>query len=185
MKPRPPWSIDCTTLLTHRGAIEVRAAMTSERIERLRNSAGYTISELLVAVAIFAVLAASGLPHIDTRRHDLQSTTQQLISDYRWARSRAITSGVHFALKWTSQNAYQIQRLEQVGTDWTLDEVVKQVTLPAWIRCDYGAVSSLEFNTRGMMISTASTNFQDLEDTKFNTERRIAVWPSGQVNAYE
>jgi prepilin-type N-terminal cleavage/methylation domain-containing protein len=159
-------------------------AMTSERIEHVRSRAGYTVIELLVAVAIFAVLAASGLPHIDTRRHDIQSTTQQLISDYRWARSRAITSGVHFALKWTSGSAYQVQRLEQVGTDWTLDAVVKEVTLPSTV-VRSGSPDILEFNTRGMMISTTSTNFQDLTDTKFDTERRIAVWPSGQVNAYE
>jgi prepilin-type N-terminal cleavage/methylation domain-containing protein len=157
--------------------------MTSERIERLRSRAGYTVSELLVAVAIFAVLAAAGLPHIDTRRQDIQNTTQQVVSDYRWARSRAITGGVHFALKWTSQSTYQIQRLKQEGTAWTLDQVVKQVTLPSWISCDYGAVSLVEFNTRGMMIASPTKLSQRLIDSKFSTERQLAVWPSGQAYA--
>lgn len=157
--------------------------MTSERIERLRSSAGYTISELLVAIAIFAVLAAAGLPHIDTRRQDIQTSTQQLVSDYRWARSRAITSGVHFALKWTGDSAYQVQRLKLVGTAWSLDQVIKQVTLPPSITCDYGAVSLIEFNTRGMMIASPSVLPQRLIDGKFNTQRLLSVWPSGQTNA--
>ena len=40
--------------------------------------------------------AALGLPHLDTRRQDIQTTAAQVIADYRWARNRAITSGVHF-----------------------------------------------------------------------------------------
>lgn len=157
-------------------------AMTSERIERLRNHSGYSVIELLVSVAIFAVLAAAGLPHLDTRRNDIQNTTQQVLADYRWARSRAITGGVHFALKWTSGTTYQVQRLRQVGTNWTLDAVIKQVTLPSWISCDYGASPLIEFNTRGMMIASTSKLSQRLIDAKFNTERKVYVWPSGQTN---
>ena len=158
--------------------------MTSERIERVRRQAGYTIIELLTAVAIFVVLAAAALPHIDTRRHNIQSTTRQVISDYRWARSRAITGGTHFALKWTGDQSYEIQRLKQSGDEWTLDEVIKNVELPSTV-IRWGWPDSVEFNTRGMMISTDSTNFQGLWDTQFETWRLIAVWPSGQTHVYE
>jgi len=156
----------------------------SEQAQRLRSRAGYSLIELLTAVAIFGVLAAAGLPHIDTSRQDIQSATKQVIADYRWARTRAITSGVHFNVTWTDANAYQVQRMKQVGTTWSTDTVVKQVTLPAAIS-RYAAQPNVEFNTRGMMVSPNYNMFEMLWDGKFSTYRMVSLWPSGQVNAYE
>jgi prepilin-type N-terminal cleavage/methylation domain-containing protein len=156
----------------------------SEQAQRLRSRAGYSLIELLTAVAIFGVLAAAGLPHIDTTRQDIQSATKQVIADYRWARTRAITSGVHFNVTWTDTNAYQVERMKQVGTTWSTDTVVKRVTLPASIS-RYAAQANVEFNTRGMMVSPNYNMFEMLWDGKFSTYRMVALWPSGQVNAYE
>jgi prepilin-type N-terminal cleavage/methylation domain-containing protein len=158
----------------------------SEQAQRLRSRAGYSLIELLTAVAIFGVLAAAGLPHIDTTRQDIQSATKQVIADYRFARTRAITSGAHYNLNWTGTNTYQINRMKLVGTTWTADSttVVKQVTLPTAISM-YAAQSNVEFNTRGIMVSPTYNMFEMLWDGKFSTYRMISVWPSGQVNAYE
>src|SRR5262245_25760544 len=158
-----------------------RATMTGERTGRMRSPAGYTVIELLVAVAIFAVLASAGLPHLQRNRQDINTATSQLVADYRWARARSITGGVHFALKWTSPTAYQVQRLKLVGANWTLDQVITDVPQPANITRS-GTPATLEFNTRGMMISTTTSNVQDLTDSKFNAIRHISVWPSGQIH---
>jgi prepilin-type N-terminal cleavage/methylation domain-containing protein len=161
--------------------MDFRANMTGERTGRLRSSAGYSVIELLTAVAIFAVMAAAGLPHINRNRQDINNATSQLVADYRWTRARSITGGVHFALKWTSSSAYQVQRLKLVGTNWTLDQVIKDVSLPANVTRS-GTPAMLEFNTRGMMISTTTANVQDITDSKFNAIRHISVWPSGQIH---
>jgi len=158
--------------------------MTSERAHHLHSQAGYTLIELLTAVAIFAILAAAGLPHLDTRRTDIASATEQVISDYRWTRSRAITGGAHYALAWTAENTYEVRRLKLVGTTWTLDTVVKTGTLPATV-IRWGWPDTVEFNTRGMMISTDTTTFQGLWDNQFSSYRMISLWPSGQVNEYD
>jgi prepilin-type N-terminal cleavage/methylation domain-containing protein len=162
--------------------------MTSEQIERVRSAAGYTIIELLVAVAIFVVLASAGLPHIDTRRQDIQTVTQQVISDYRWARARAITSGDHFSFAWTGSSTYEIQRMKQEGADWTLDEVVKAVTLPATITRTGSTTAAdfVEFNTRGMAVSTETMVWQRLLDAMGGSGawREVRVWPSGQASEY-
>ena len=106
--------------------------MTGRTARHLRGQRGYSLIELLVAVGIFGLLAALGLPHLDTRRQDIQTATTQVIADYRWARNRAITSGVHFGIEWTSTNSYEVQRMKQAANGtWSKDVTVKSVTLPS------------------------------------------------------
>ena len=162
--------------------------MTSESIERLRTHSGYTVIELLVAVAIFVVLASAGLPHIDTRRTDIQTMTRQVISDYRWTRMRSITSGVHYSLAWTGSTTYEIRRLRQDGAVWNLDTVIKTVDLPSTItRGGSGTPADIiEFNTRGMVVSTENMVWQRLFDSMGGSTamREIRVYPAGQTREF-
>jgi len=151
----------------------------------VRSRAGYSVVELLTAVAIFGILAAAGLPHLDPRREDIQATTQELIADYRWTRARAVTSGTHFAVHWTGRRAYQIERLKQTGDGgWELEEVVKRVELPATM-IRWGWPDTAEFNTRGMMVSSDYAIWQAIWDAQFETIRLLTVWPSGQTHEYD
>lgn len=158
--------------------------MANYRAQRLRDQRGYSLIELLTNVALLAALAAATLPHVDNRRQDINTATEQLTSDYRWARVRAVSSGVHFQLKWTGSRTYQIERMKEVtpGT-WATDQLVKQVTLPATIIHSAG-LDRVEFNTRGMMISSTAQVLQILSDSAFGATRTLAIWPSGQTNAY-
>lgn len=158
--------------------------MTSQRSQRLRNSSGRTLIELLTAVGMFGILAAAGLPHVDTRRQNLANATKQVTADFRWARTRAITGGVHFMVQWTDGQNYTVQRLKLSGTSWVLDRVVKTVTLPTTITRS-GTPDSLEFNTRGMMVSATTVTWYTINDSKFGGTRTIGVWPSGQADEYD
>jgi prepilin-type N-terminal cleavage/methylation domain-containing protein len=155
--------------------------MTGTFARHLGNRSGYSLIELLVAVAIFGVLAALGLPHLDTRRQDIQSATKQVIADYRWTRTRAITSGAHFAIEWTSTNSYEVQRMKEVPGGWAVDTVVKEVTLPSHINTSWFWPAQQEFNTRGMMITTTYPLWQLIWDSDYFGWHMISVWPSGQI----
>jgi prepilin-type N-terminal cleavage/methylation domain-containing protein len=156
--------------------------MTRTIAGHLRGQSGYSLIELLVAIGIFGLLAALGLPHLDTRRQDIQTVTKQVIADYRWARNRAITSGVHFAVEWTSTNSYEIQRMKEVaGGAWAKDVVVKRVTLPTYINTVWYWPSKQEFNTRGMMVTTTYALWQLLWDSNYNGWHMLSIWPSGQI----
>lgn len=155
--------------------------MTGTAARHLANQRGYSLIELLVAVGIFGVLAALGLPHLDTRRQDIQTATKQVIADYRWARTRAITSGVHFAIEWTSTNSYEVQRMKEVPSGWAVDTVVKEVTLPSHINTVREWPAQQEFNTRGMMITSTTPLRQELRDSDYGGWHEISVWPSGQI----
>ena len=118
--------------------------MTGSTAGHLRGQRGYSLVELLVAVSIFGLLAALGLPHLDTRRQDIQTTAAQVIADYRWARNRAITSGVHFGIEWTSSNSYEVQRMKQAANGtWSKDVTVKRVTLPSYATINLSATTTV------------------------------------------
>lgn len=156
--------------------------MSRQSAQHGRGQGGYSLIELLVAVAIFGVLAAMGLPHVDTRREDIRTVGKQVVADYRWARTRAITSGDHFAIVWLNDQRYQVQRLKE-GADgsWALDAVVKDVSLPDQIRALWWWPTTHEFNTRGMMISTTYPLWQLFWDSAYSGWQLMAVWPSGQI----
>jgi len=156
--------------------------MTGRTARHLRGQGGYSLIELLVAVGIFGLLAALGLPHLDTRRQDIQTSTKQVIADYRWARNRAITSGVHFGIEWTTTNAYEVQRMKQAANGtWSKDLTVKSVTLPSYINTQWYWPSVQEFNTSGMMVSVTYPPYQMFWDSNYFGWHMLSVWPSGQI----
>ena len=164
--------------------VDLRASMTA-RGQRLRSRAGYSLIEMLTSVAILGVLVLAGLPHLDTRRGDIQTVTKQVVADYRWARVRSITSGVHFAFKWNGESTYQIERMKQNPAGlWVTDTVVKQVALPSSITHS-GTPDFIEFNTRGIMISSQAAVSQTLSDSRYSAASQVVIWPSGQTSVYE
>ena len=149
----------------------------------LAQAHGYSLVELMTVMALFGVLAASGLPHVDPRRQDVNQTLAQLIGDLRFARGRAITSGEHYAVKVDAAGSYEVRRLTQDASGtWVLDEVAKTVALPTWVELQLPEdVDEVEFNTRGMVV-IPSENFEiHVKDTLYGAEHVIFVWPSGQI----
>jgi len=158
--------------------------MISQRAQRVCSHAGYSLIEMLTAMATFSILAAAALPHLNTQRQDLNSMTKEVIGDYRWARTRAITSGVHHALAWTS-TGYEVRRLKQnADGSWSLDRVVKSVSLPSTVS-HTGSPTVVEFNTRGLVVGSGTIPMPAHTLASFGGSRGIAIWPSGQVDAYQ
>lgn len=157
--------------------------MTGDSTKRLVNQSGYSLVELLTTVAIFGVLVASAIPHIDTRRENINTSVKQVVADYRWARSRAITSGKHFSIRWIDSQNYQVQRHEQGASgDWPVESVVRTASLPSNISFDVWPTTN-EFNTRGMMVDPNYALWSLFSDSEFDTYRLISIWPSGQIYA--
>ena len=149
----------------------------------LAQAHGYTLVELLTVIALFGALVAAGLPHVDPSRQDLNQSVAELIGDLRFARGRAITSGVHYALKLDPAGSYELERLTvDASGAWVLDDVAKKVALPSAIELQLPEdVEGVEFNTRGIVVSP-SENFEiHVKDTLHGAEHVILVWPSGQI----
>jgi prepilin-type N-terminal cleavage/methylation domain-containing protein len=156
--------------------------MASKRTKRFASRDGYTLVELLVGVTIFGILAALGLPHVDSRRQDLNTAVKQTVGDIRLARSRAITTGDHFCIEFVDTNNYKVRRMEEAAGAWVPTTVIKTGQLPSHIQYVTSPGSELiEFNTRGMMVSSTQPIWPTIWDTIHSGGHQLSIWPSGQV----
>jgi prepilin-type N-terminal cleavage/methylation domain-containing protein len=84
--------------------------MTPKRRERL-NASGFTLVELLVVVALIAVMIAVSLPAITgfLRHYRIRGATQELAGELQTARSTAIKKNVNFGVVFlvTGVNTYR------------------------------------------------------------------------------
>lgn len=145
---------------------------------------GYSLVELMTVMALFGVIAASGLPHFEGRRQDVNNVLAQVIGDLRFARGRSITTGTHFALRMLEEGGYQLERMELDDGEWVEGTVAKVVTLPPGITLTIGDddIDLIEFNTRGMMVSSDASVDLTVEDTVHDATHLISIWPSGQIS---
>lgn len=95
----------------------------------MKNQDGFGLLELLLALAIMAILVAAALPNLQRylAQRDLQQTARLLSADLRLAQQYAVTQNEAYRLQYTSASAqYTLLRVSD-GT------VVKQVDLPATV----------------------------------------------------
>ncbi len=161
-------------------------ALRGHRPQDVRCQSGYCLLDLLTTMAIFGILLGAALPHVDTRRDDVNATVKRVVADLRWARGRAIASGDHFGVRWTGGQTYQVERLQLVGETWQFKDIVKKVELPDHLLAYDLSPPFVEFNTRGMVVfppgTTPYTRLARIHDDKFNAEHAVSIWPSGQIH---
>jgi len=96
----------------------------ASQISRNRGCGGFSASELLVVIAMLAVLAAVSMPIFAAtlKSSRFNGAVRQLSSDIRYARSLAISKGGFYGVH-TDGNRYRIQSSSDVN-DWTSPTVV-------------------------------------------------------------
>jgi prepilin-type N-terminal cleavage/methylation domain-containing protein len=162
-----------------------KAPLGHESIRRRgRADSGFSLIELLGAIALLAVMAGVAVPQLRSNTQDLWQAHTLLLGDLRQARAYALTRGDHFRVTLTSATEYEVRRLRDPDRDsvWTPDaEPLRLRELPAGVTITSSGGSTFEFNTRGLMISPDQAAVLDLTDAQTGSDRRITVWPSGQV----
>jgi hypothetical protein len=84
----------------------------------------------MATIAIAGVVIGSALPHVDTRRQEINTAINAVIADLRFARARSITTGTHYALELTGSGTYEVQRLKQnIAGAWVVDRIAKTTSL--------------------------------------------------------
>jgi Tfp pilus assembly protein FimT len=157
---------------------------THESVTRGRGRRGLALIELLASFAVLGVIAAVAIPQFRSNTHDLWQAHTLLLADLRQARAYALTRGDHFRIMITSATEYELRRLRDDDNDsnWTADAQALRVrALPDGVTVSSNGGSQFEFNTRGLMINPNAAAVLTLVDSHTGYDRRITVWPSGQV----
>lgn len=162
----------------------------------MRSSRGFTLLELLVMLGIIGVVSAISIPYLtgSTSRNAVWTTSEQIGSQIRQARLKAITRNTQFRLRFDCPNAGQYRVLSVTGNA-VLDNAADRCsqfythdsgiyTVPQSISYT-AALPVLEVNGRGQysligvgVLPMAITVTYNREQT---ISRRLTVSATGQI----
>ena len=155
---------------------------------------GYSLVELIVAIAIVGIVARTAIPHFDAGRMRILAAQQLVAANLRIARSNAITKSLHYRVDFPTANQMKLIPMVENALDgtWAADTSNSQaVALPkntqfaAGSQCTKPCTpiigTSVEFNSRGVAINlTAKVQITLIDD--FGKSKALEAWPSGQID---
>lgn len=160
---------------------------------RLTSFQGYSIVEILVAVAIFGIVARTAIPHLDARRMQVIAAQQVVAANLRLARARAITKSVHYRVDFPSASQITVTPMvQEEDRTWEPDsDNVQTISLPGNTHLASGSQctapctpvigTNIEFNSRGVAVNLAAKAQITLVDD-FGKSKALEAWPSGQID---
>lgn len=149
----------------------------------LKGCHGFSLAEILVAVGIFGLLAATALPHLDGRRQNINTAVNTVIGSIRLARSKAMSTGIHYCMHRSASTKYYVRR-------WSDNKNIIDAKLPSqvtWTLQNYPDLPHVMFNSRGMTVDSTAQNavltnaVEAYVSDTFGITHKIVIWPSGQV----
>lgn len=78
---------------------------------KLKGKSGFTLTELMVAIALVAVLAAIVTPFLEEwlQGYRLKSAARAVYSDLQWAKMRAVSQNLEHRLVFLNNTQYQVE----------------------------------------------------------------------------
>lgn len=147
-----------------------------------RGTAGMTLLEVLVSLALFVVILGVAMPRMTPDAYALWATQNMLLSDLRFTRAEALTKGDHFRFDVLDDTSWEVRRMRLVGGVWTPDgDPIRSRSMPAPVTFTGGTTLQFEFNTRGLLVLPGSAGTLTIHDNNTGHSKDIIVWPSGQV----
>ncbi len=153
----------------------------------LQSDRGFTLVELVTTIGILGLLLGAAMPYLNARSLRSNAAIDQFVADVRFARSKAIVSGVQICVHPVSSTRYQVRSMKLSGSSWIHDKTLRDVTLPAGttlnLQTDQG--NHLRFNTRGMQVAYANPNniypLNAIFGNPNYSSHLVTIWPSGQA----
>jgi len=143
---------------------------------------GFTLVELCVAMALFAIMVGTAMAAFPRNPYAVWTAQAELVSEFRRARNDALTKGDHFKVVLASSTTYETYRMSFVGGVWVQDPTpVRHGTLPNGAEMTTGVGGQFEYTTRGLMLAPGAATTITIEDDENAHQRAVTVWPSGQV----
>ena len=144
---------------------------------RKRPTGGFTLVELLIALAVVGILAAVAVPSISnsTGSHRVVEQTRRIHSDLVEARTRAIAEQRQVRVQFNDGGTWRISR--DVGGVWTQVGGTRALPEGLSFRLDGASAGSVVYDPRGRVTAVRSLVVDDGD----GHDQRIRVVNSGMV----
>src|SRR5262249_35386152 len=148
----------------------------------LRSQSGRSLLELIIVVAMIALILEAGISRLDSSMYGAQSAARELAANLRLVRSQAIGSGYHYRVNVSAGSDAINRMLPGANNTWNVDNgtPTRTVTLSGAVRVSQGT-GTYEFDTRGTTVGANALATVRLHDSAHNNDVDVRVWPSGQV----
>ena len=111
----------------------------------MRNRSGFTLIELLIIVVLMGIMAAVAIPRFSSNQRAAYTTVRKIVSDLRYTRSFAISSGNRYYLQFTnpvivtdpvngSYTKYEMYQIFQIGNPSDV-QIGENRSIPANVTC--------------------------------------------------
>lgn len=148
----------------------------NKKISKKPDSRGFTLVEIMIAVAITGILAGLSVIAFSHYQPDLQlsGAARDMVSNLRYAQQLAISQQVNCGVRfYPDEKKYQIIRYSDP------EEIVKNIPLPYEINFSQTGFTNnqLRFNIYGAAVEAGTITMENME----NNTSTIEVKPSGFV----
>jgi prepilin-type N-terminal cleavage/methylation domain-containing protein len=158
----------------------------------MRSNRGFTLMELMIALAMISILAAMGIPTLmeSSRRNSVWSASELIGSQVRQARLKAISRNKSFRVRFDCPSTGMFRVLEVTGTaaiDNAANRCSLQQTHDSGImrmpeRISWGTPPVLTVNSRGVFSSSGSIPATITVTYGGYSSRTLSVSATGQIN---
>ncbi len=139
------------------------------------NRRGFTITELIVVIAIISVLLALATLSFNQwqRKANIENEVKQLYADLRYAQQQAMVSVMTHRINFPSMSYMAVVRLRDEN-DATGTRVLQR-SLPYAIRQSTPSFAAIEFNCRGLMVDPETKSICVFSDSGANVDSIVLM----------
>jgi Tfp pilus assembly protein FimT len=147
---------------------------------------GAPLWEIAALAAVLALATGVAAWRLKAGPRHIESAHRELVANLRLCRTQAVADGYHCEVAVTSPTSYRVERMlppETPARRWTVDmSSSRDIRLPVGVTLSQAA-GTFEFDSRGSLVNMMGRTPLTLTDSGYNWQKRVVLWPSGQVDA--
>lgn len=158
-----------------------------ERDFRFRRCNGFSLVEIMVTIAVLAIIMATAISALNPTARALDNAGRELAANLRLARAKAVATGYHYQVT-VSSASYDMNRLVLNAGNWVVDggTPTRTVVLPTSVTVPSVPAGPYQFDSRGNCVGATAPCLNaastiTLHHGGQNRDLPVTVWPSGQV----
>lgn len=145
----------------------------------MRNRSGFTFIELLIIVVLIGVIASIAIPRFSSNQRTAYTTVRKIVSDLRYTRGLAISSGEEYYLQFVQVSGLYRQYIIRDSSDQPVPGIEIRI-IPDNVTCTL-TTDKFTFDYLGVCNSGSGTDTVTLNDG-FETSSVIVVDMTGRAS---